>query len=129
MPTENDDEVHINGVIDFDYASYTYFVYDLGVAVMYLIQTKTPDIDIAAMLLLRGYLKHRKLTATEVDCLYHCVTARFVQSLISGLYNYSLRKDEYLLCTQVRGWDVLEKLWTRGQEVTYRKWGILKKVL
>lgn len=115
-------ESHLIGFIDFDDASYSCVVHDIGVSLMYVLQCKTSSRDSAARHFLQGYSKYRKMPFVEKDCLLYCIAGRFVQSLLGGLYNYSVRKDKYVLGTQQRGWDALKEIWTRGKEVSYQKW-------
>ncbi|XP_071821118.1 hydroxylysine kinase-like [Apostichopus japonicus] len=118
------DEIRVSGIIDFEHICYSYRVFDVGIAIMYILQCKVPDTDKAAMLFLRGYTKHCQLTQIERDCLYYCVAARFAQSLVYGLYHYAKHQDEYVVFSQVRGWDALEQMWSRGKDASYKCWNV-----
>lgn len=97
-------------------------VFDIGISLMYVLQSKIASRDAAAAAFLRGYVRHRPLNELERSCIYYCTAARFAQSLILGLVSYSNTKNEYVLFTQVRGWEALQEMWDRGQKVTYQKW-------
>ncbi|PIK61410.1 hypothetical protein BSL78_01631 [Apostichopus japonicus] len=123
--TDRGSEVHMSGFIDFDDAYYGCTVFDIGIAVMYALQSKTVSRDRAVASFLKGYGRVRRLNQLEKSCLYYCTAARFAQSLVFGLVNYASSKDEYVLGTQVRGWEALQEMWDRGQTVTYQKWEFL----
>lgn len=119
---EGSNDVHMTGFIDMDDACYSCIVYDVGISLMYVLQCNTISSDFAAGKFLLGYSRYRRLSQLEKDCLFYCTAGRFVQSLLGGLYSYSLSKNEYVLCSQQRGWNALKDIWKRGKEATYHKW-------
>ncbi|KAJ8025117.1 Hydroxylysine kinase [Holothuria leucospilota] len=119
---EGENECHFSGFIDFDNAVHSCTVYDIGIALMYILQSKTPSSNSAAKHFLQGYSKYRKMTQLEKDCLIYCIAGRFVQSLLGGLFHYPIYRDEHCLFTQQRGWDALKEMWTRGKKVSFQNW-------
>ncbi|KAJ8025116.1 Hydroxylysine kinase [Holothuria leucospilota] len=119
---EGKNECCFSGFIDFDDAVYSCTVYDIGIALMYILQSKATSSNSAAKYFLQGYSKYRKMTQLEKDCLIYCIAGRFVQSLLGGLFHCSIYRDEYCLLTQQRGWDALKEMWTRGKKVSFQNW-------
>ncbi|KAJ8025121.1 Hydroxylysine kinase [Holothuria leucospilota] len=122
---EERNECHFSGFIDFDNAMHTCTVYDIGIALMYLLQSKATSSNSsnsAAKHFLQGYSKYRKMAKLEKDCLIYCIAGRFFQSLLGGLFHYSIYKDEYCLLTQQRGWDALKEMWTREKKASFQNW-------
>lgn len=52
-----------------------------------------------------------------------CVAARLCQSLVLGAYSHSLDpENSYLLTTQERGWDLLQRLWAEPDNKIEELW-------
>jgi len=114
-------KVSIKGILDFQDSSYGYTVFDIAIYIMYMmIQAKEDQIDTGGYAL-SGFLSKQKLNDTELSLLYWLVCGRFIQSLLLGLYNFSIHKDPYLLVTQP-GWAVLKKLWEIPPETLIKRW-------
>lgn len=119
------DDKDVVGVLDFDDMMYSCIVYDVGIAIMYIMQCTNLERDPleSGGIMLAGFLSRHALNDDEWAALYYCVAARFAQSLVLGLYTHSLQpQNNYLLSTQKVGWQVLFDLW--GQEVNdlYEQW-------
>ncbi|XP_788471.1 hydroxylysine kinase [Strongylocentrotus purpuratus] len=124
------DDKDVVGVLDFDDIMYSCIVYDVAIAIMYIMQCTNLERDPleSGGIMLAGFLSRHALTDDEWAALYYCVAARFAQSLVLGLYTHSLQpQNNYLLSTQKVGWQVLFDLW--GQEVNdlYGQWRKLIK--
>ena len=87
---------------------------------MYLMVLVDKPLDIAGYCL-QGFLKKYKLSEVELEVLYYCVAARFVVSLVLGLYYYSISKDPYNLITQ-KGWKQFQELWETPAEDALKYW-------
>ncbi|XP_041478845.1 hydroxylysine kinase-like [Lytechinus variegatus] len=119
------DEKDVAGILDFDDTMYSSIVYDIAIAIMYVMQCTNLERDPmeSGGIMLAGYLSKHALSGDEWEALYYCIAARFAQSLVMGLYAHSQQpQNTYLLSTQKVGWQVLFDLW--GQEVDdlYGQW-------
>lgn len=106
----NQTEYTIKGVIDFGDTSKSPLIFEIGIALTYMILQAN---DLAnGGIFLSGYTSLNPIENSELALLKYCVTARFVQSLVMGLYTHTLHPtNEYLLVTQEKGWKLLQKLW------------------
>nr|XP_054767540.1 hydroxylysine kinase-like [Lytechinus pictus] len=121
-PGDNKD---VAGILDFDDTMYSSIVYDIAIAIMYMMQCTNLERDPmeSGGIVLAGYLSKHALSGDDWEALYYCIAARFAQSLVMGLYAHSQQpQNTYLLSTQKVGWQVLFDLW--GQEVDdlYGQW-------
>ena len=68
---EDDNKVyHISGLIDFGDVQYSCSVFEIAIAIMYvMIEVQTMDSNDAGGHVLAGYLKHRNLTSLEWEIL------------------------------------------------------------
>ena len=114
------DNWEIVGIIDFEDTTYGYKVYDIGNYIMYMMSIADNSMDIGGYCL-QGFMQNCKLSQDELDLLYYCVCARFVVSLVMGLYYYSITKDPYILVSQ-RGWGVFKKLWSLPAQEVLAHW-------
>lgn len=115
-----DGQKEIVGILDFQDVSPGHKVYDIGNCMMYIMTVAENPIDIAGYCL-QGFLKNRQLSQPELDVLYYCVAARFVVSLVLGLYYYSVSQDPYCIVTQ-KSWKVFKKLWEMSAETVLQYW-------
>ncbi|EDW90304.1 hydroxylysine kinase [Drosophila yakuba] len=106
----NQTEYTIKGVIDFGDTSKSPLIFEIGIALTYMILQAN---DLAnGGIFLSGYTSLNPIENSEVVLLKYCVAARLVQSLVMGLYTHTLHPtNEYLLVTQEKGWKLLQKLW------------------
>lgn len=106
----NQTEYTIKGVIDFGDTSKSPLIFEIGIALTYMILQAN---DLAnGGIFLSGYTSLNPIENSEMALLKYCVAARFVQSLVMGLYTHTLHPtNEYLLVTQEKGWKLLQKLW------------------
>ena len=114
----------LGGVLDFDDSQYNSYVYDVGISMMYLSLSKAAENQPlhASAAFLAGYQCVYPLTQVELEVLHVCQAARYTQSLVMGLYTYTLQPgNEYLLETQ-NGWPVLENLWGMDVEKLWKMW-------
>ncbi|XP_006811673.2 hydroxylysine kinase-like [Saccoglossus kowalevskii] len=112
----------ICGILDFGDVQYNYYVFDAAIAIMYtMLQSQDPIT--AGGHVLAGYLSTFPLSELELDLIYYCIGARICQSLILGMYTYTLHPtNTYLLATQETGWKVLELLYSTSKEEIEKAW-------
>ncbi|EDW04088.1 hydroxylysine kinase [Drosophila grimshawi] len=100
----------VTGVIDFGDTSRSPLIFELGIAMTYMmLQAK----DLASGgIFLAGYTSVQSVNDVERGYLKYCVAARLAQSLIMGAYTHTLHPgNDYVLVTQAQGWTMLEQLW------------------
>jgi len=117
-------EYEISSVIDFGDSQYNPLLYEVSIAIMYMM-TKCTVIPpaMAGGHVLAGYIKHRDLPLLERKLIRTCVAARYAQSLVMGAYSYAQDPgNEYLLITAKTGWKTLADFWSVEQGQLYREW-------
>ena len=117
-------EYEISSVIDFGDSQYNPLLYEVSIAIMYMM-TKCTVISptMAGGHVLAGYIKHRDLPMLERKLVRTCVAARYAQSLVMGAYSYSQDPgNEYLLITAKTGWKTLSDFWSLGEDELYKQW-------
>merc|ERR1711892_971856 len=120
-------EYEISSVIDFGDSQYNPLIYEVSIAIMYMM-TKCTTISptMAGGHVLAGYIKHRNLPTLERKLIRICVAARYAQSLVMGAYSYSQDPgNEYLLITAKTGWKTLTDFWSLEQDQLYREWDVI----
>lgn len=114
----------IAAVIDFGDAHKTCLVFELAIALCYMI-LQAGDVTMGKHVI-EGYQDVRKLTELEKRVLKITVCARICQSLVMGAYSHVLDpQNEYLLVTQKSGWSLLKKLWPIDEKEVLRIWGLI----
>jgi hydroxylysine kinase len=115
---------HISGIIDFGDSHESYLVFEVAIAIMYMMV----ESHVVAPLLvgghvLAGYLSEIKLNPYERQALKTLVAGRFAQSLTMGEYTISQDPtNEYVMVTAKNGWPRLQQLWDTPKEELYAKW-------
>lgn len=118
-------DTSVVGIIDFDDMMYSRVIYDVAIAIMYMMTCTNLERDPIEMagILLAGFLSKNAFTIIELEALYYCVAARFIQSLTIGLYTYSLDpRNDYVLSTQEKGWEVVTNFWSRRSNEVTDQW-------
>jgi len=121
---ESTGEHEIYSVIDFGDSQHNPLIYEVSIAIMYMM-TKCTAISptLAGGHVLAGYIKHRDLPRMERSLVRTCVAARYAQSLVMGAYSYSQDPgNEYLLITAKTGWKTLSDFWSLEESELYREW-------
>jgi len=118
QPSANDKgDYDIHGLIDFGDLQIGAYVFELAIAVCYLMlecvkDGSTLDPFEGAQNVLKGYSSVRQVEECELEVLRILVACRLCQSLVMGAYTYSLDPgNEYLLITAKTGWALLERVW------------------
>ncbi|XP_071482273.1 hydroxylysine kinase-like [Diadema antillarum] len=113
------------GILDFDDMMYSSTVYDVAIAMMYIMQCSNLECKPleSSGLLLAGFLSKQCLSEEEYGVIYYCVAGRLVQSLVLGLYTFSQQpQNDYLLSTQVKGWEAVSLLWSHDAHEVNLLW-------
>ncbi|XP_075929210.1 uncharacterized protein LOC116950823 isoform X5 [Petromyzon marinus] len=113
----------VSGIVDLNSMMFGYHVYDLAMAIMYMMVESGEAME-AGGHVLAGYESVQPLTEDERRAVYFLVACRFCQSLVMARYTilrYPQNAD-YLLITARTGWVKLRELWTRGLEDMQRLW-------
>lgn len=115
------DEWRISGVIDFGDTSRSCYVFELAIAMAYMM-LQSGELSTGG-LVLAGYGTVRTVPEPEREVLKLCVAARLCQSLVMGAYSHAQDPgNAYLLSTQAAGWLVLEKLWSEPELLVRELW-------
>ncbi|GAB1602479.1 hydroxylysine kinase-like [Argonauta hians] len=114
----------ISGIIDFADATHSYFVFDVAIAIAYMMINCTllDPIDITGHLL-AGYLSEFNMNQAERDALYVLICCRFAQSLAIGWHTYVKDpSNEYPILTAAAGWPLLRRLWQEPRNAMEQRW-------
>ncbi|KAG7196352.1 hypothetical protein KM043_001332 [Ampulex compressa] len=113
----------IAAIIDFGDSQKTCLVFELAVALCYMIM-QAGNVTMGKYVI-EGYQSVRKLSELERNILKVCACARMCQSLVLGAYSHLHDpRNEYLLVTQKSGWALLKKLWPMSHENVLQEWGL-----
>ncbi|XP_062411965.1 hydroxylysine kinase [Sardina pilchardus] len=113
----------ISGILDFGDMSRGYYVFDLAIAIMYMMIENPSPVEVGGHVL-AGYESVVALNAAERECLFLLVLCRFSQSLVLARYSVKQQpeNEEYLMITSRTGIRHLQRLWEMGQEQVERTW-------
>ncbi|XP_032824803.2 hydroxylysine kinase [Petromyzon marinus] len=113
----------LSGVLDFNDMMQGYCVYDIAMAIMYMMIESSRPMDVGGHIM-AGYESVRPLTEDERGAVYWLVASRFCQSLVLARYTILQHPEnaDYLLTTARTGWERLRRLWATGREGTQRLW-------
>ncbi|KAM3957207.1 hydroxylysine kinase [Aphomia sociella] len=103
-------DYRISGIIDFGDIQYSYYVFELAIAMTYvMLLTGDPS---SGGLVLAGYTVTRRLPDDEYRLLKTLICARLVQSLILGAYTFVQDPNNtYVTSTEkANGWELLKKI-------------------
>lgn len=93
-------DVSISGIVDFGDTTFSCLVFDIAIALSFMVITDVPDIMEAARLFLKGYTSKRKLLQPEKDVLFTSVLARLAQNIVLALKDYRFDpSNSYLLAS------------------------------
>ncbi|KAL5280418.1 HYKK family protein [Megaselia abdita] len=117
----NSDEYKVTGVIDFGDTSLSPVIFELAIAMTYIILDAN---DLAAGgIVMAGYTSIKPIPKEDLKFIKTCVAARLCQSLVMGAYTYTIQPtNDYVLVTQKKGWPILEELWKEKFEEIDEIW-------
>ncbi|XP_041913398.1 hydroxylysine kinase [Alosa sapidissima] len=113
----------ISGILDFGDMSSGYYIFELAIAIMYMMIESPSPVDVGGHVL-AGYESVIPLNEAERDCLFLLVLCRFSQSLVLARYSVQQQpeNEEYLMITSRTGTKLLRRLWELGQQQVERTW-------
>ncbi|XP_002002055.2 hydroxylysine kinase [Drosophila mojavensis] len=115
------DAHRVTGVIDFGDTSRSPLIFELGIAMTYMM-LQAKDL-VSGGIFLAGYTSIQSISTDEKNYLKYCVAARLAQSLIMGAYTHTLHPgNDYVLVTQAQGWLLLEQLWRENLDTVDELW-------
>ncbi|XP_041745623.1 hydroxylysine kinase [Coregonus clupeaformis] len=113
----------ISGILDFGDMSSGYYVYELAIAIMYMMIENPTPLDVGRAVL-AGWESVLPLNEAERDALYLLVLCRFCQSLVLARHAVAQQpeNEDYLMITAKTGIRHLFRLWELGKEEVERRW-------
>ncbi|XP_057319902.1 hydroxylysine kinase isoform X1 [Microplitis mediator] len=119
----NSEHNKIIGIIDFGDTQYSCLIFELSIAVCYMI-VQACDIT-AGKYVIKGYTSKNKLSNYEKKILKIAVCARICQSLVLGIHSHLDEPDNnYLIVTQKSGWNILRELWPMKDDDIIKMWDL-----
>ncbi|KAM8873704.1 hydroxylysine kinase isoform 3-T4 [Spinachia spinachia] len=113
----------ISGILDFGDMNNGYYIYELAIAIMYMMTEHPEPVEVGGPVL-AGWESVLPLNETEKDCLYALVLSRFCQSMV--IARHAVKKhpenEEYLMISSRRGVHILRQLWELGKEQVEKAW-------
>ncbi|XP_053695338.1 hydroxylysine kinase [Sabethes cyaneus] len=117
----NAKDYDIAGIIDFGDVCHSYYVFELAIAMTYMM-LESNDLDTGG-LVMAGYSMLRMIPPHEKAVLKMAIAARLCQSLVLGLYTSTVdEQNKYILSSQARGWSLLEALWAEKDKDILERW-------
>ncbi|KFV61079.1 Hydroxylysine kinase, partial [Dryobates pubescens] len=116
-------QYNVSGILDFSDMSYGYYVFEVAIAIMYMM-IESPDPLGVGGHVLAGFESILPLTEEERGALFLLVCGRFSQSLVIAAHTALLYPEnkEYLTITARTGWKHLMRMFEVGQEVVEQTW-------
>ncbi|NXP26011.1 HYKK kinase, partial [Scytalopus superciliaris] len=116
-------EYRVSGILDFSDMSYGYYVFEVAIAIMYMM-IESPDPLGVGGHVLAGFESVVPLTAEERGALFLLVSGRFAQSLVVAAHTARLypENEEYLMITAKSGWKHLLAMFEAGQDAVEGRW-------
>lgn len=113
----------MSGILDFSDMSYGYYVFEVAIAIMYMM-IESPDPLSVGGHVLAGFESVMPLTAEERGALFLLVSGRFAQSLVIAAHTALLYPEnkEYLTITAKTGWKHLMTMFEVGQKAVEKTW-------
>ncbi|NXS92130.1 HYKK kinase, partial [Jacana jacana] len=113
----------VSGILDFGDMSYGYYVFEVAIAIMYMMIESSDPLSVGGHVL-AGYESVVPLTAEERGALFLLVSGRFSQSLVIAAHTALLypENEEYLMITAKTGWKHLMTMVEVGQEAVEKTW-------
>ncbi|XP_037626750.1 hydroxylysine kinase [Sebastes umbrosus] len=122
QPDENGGH-RISGILDFGDMNSGYFIYELAIAIMYMMLEHPKPIEVGGPIL-AGWESVLPLNKAEKDCLYLLVLSRLCQSLVLARHSVTLHPEnaDYVMISARNGVHILDELWKLGKEQVQEVW-------
>lgn len=116
-------QYRVSGILDFSDMSYGYYVFEVAIAIMYMMIESSDPLSVGGHVL-AGFESIMPLTAEERGALFLLVSGRFAQSLVIAAHTALLYPEnkEYLTITAKTGWKHLMTMFEVGQEAVEKTW-------
>ncbi|NXE90501.1 HYKK kinase, partial [Menura novaehollandiae] len=116
-------QYRVSGILDFSDMSYGYYVFEVAIAIMYMM-IESPDPLSVGGHVLAGFESVVPLTAEERGALFLLVSGRLAQSLVIAAHTALLYPEnkEYLTITAKTGWKHLMTMFEVGQDAVEKTW-------
>ena len=113
----------ISGILDFGDMSSGYYIFELAIAIMYMMIENPSPVEVGGHVL-AGYESVFPLNEAERDCLFLLVLCRFSQSLVLARYSVLQQpeNEEYLMITSRTGIKHLSRMWELGKREVDKIW-------
>jgi len=100
----------VNGIIDFGDMVYSHTIFELAVALSYIMLGKTDPVSIAIPVI-EAYNNILPLEKTEIEVLFYSICARLSLSVTMAAYQQHLQPDnDYLSISEQSSWVLLDQL-------------------
>ncbi|NXT73468.1 HYKK kinase, partial [Zapornia atra] len=116
-------QYRVSGILDFSDMSYGYYVFEVAIAIMYMM-IESPDPLQVGGHVLAGFESVLPLTREERGALFLLVSGRFSQSLVLAAHTALLypENEAYLTITARTGWKHLMAMFEVGQDTVEKTW-------
>ncbi|NXP79582.1 HYKK kinase, partial [Ramphastos sulfuratus] len=113
----------VSGILDFSDMSYGYYVFEVAIAIMYMMIESSDPLGVGGHVL-AGFESILPLTEEERAALFLLVCGRFSQSLVIAAHTVLLYPEnkEYLTITAQTGWKHLMRMLEVGREAVEQTW-------
>jgi 4-aminobutyrate aminotransferase-like enzyme/Ser/Thr protein kinase RdoA (MazF antagonist) len=114
-------EHHITGLIDFGDMVYSCMIFELAIAIAYIMLDKENPMEDASFVV-KGYHEANSLTELEIKLLFYSACARLCSSVIISAYQKNQQPDnQYVSISEQSVWELLERLLEFNPEYVYQK--------
>ncbi|ELK27608.1 PREDICTED: hydroxylysine kinase [Myotis davidii] len=122
-PAPGDAVFHVSGILDFEDMSYGYYVFEVAIAIMYMMIESRDPMGVGGHVL-AGFESVIPLTPAERGALFLLVCGRFCQSLVMAAHSCRLHPEnaEYLMITAKTGWKHLQQMFAMGRRAVEDLW-------
>jgi len=116
-----DREHRVTGLIDFGDMVYTCTVFELAIAIAYIMLNKENPVEDATYVV-QGYYQSNSLSELEIQVLFYSACARLCSSVIISAYQ-KIRQPEnqYVSITEQSTWQLLDRLLEFNPEYVHQK--------
>ncbi|XP_036211150.1 hydroxylysine kinase [Myotis myotis] len=122
-PASGEAAFRVSGILDFDDMSCGYYVFEVAIAIMYMMIESRDPMGVGGHVL-AGFESVIPLTPAERGALFLLVCGRFCQSLVMAAHSCRLHPEnaEYLMITAKTGWKHLQQMFAMGRRAVEDLW-------